>query len=184
MRQLKLSEATTCTHIHTHRSCGRCCTITGNPCYLAVLQICSVTPSVYWLLFVWCCLTSAWEEPTLPLLRWHTLCFKGAVVKHAKGCNKPRLFLSQDFAFEKGKRGGPKCCIDVFPQSWSLFLLQVWQMWQLRRNSIVPGGQVESDSAEPPVRIRCCPWGWELWKHLHQPWPFIKWCLCVCVWAP
>lgn len=60
-------------HVFTTPStfCGRCYTETINWHYLAAHpppQRSGVTPSVSRALFVWCCLTSAWEESTLPHL--------------------------------------------------------------------------------------------------------------------
>lgn len=142
MRLTIIKSHSMCTHIDTHIFYWRCYTITGNPVIWPLLPCVSAqrrdTPSVYWVLFVWCCLTSAWEESTLPLLRWYTQCFRGVVMKRAQAGNKPRWCHQEFFRFrERGeKRRGPECCVGVFLQSWSLSLPQVWQMWQPRQNSV------------------------------------------------
>lgn len=123
-------------NMHTHPHPLFLWKVLYHKCYLAVLQLCNVTPSVYWVLFVWCCLTSAWEESTLPLLRWLTLCFRGVVVKRAEGGNKPRWCHQELLLSRSGREEALSVARLCFPRADRSSYFRYDRCDILRQNSI------------------------------------------------
>lgn len=111
------------------------------------LQLNSVTPSVHWVLFIWCCLTSAWEEFTLALLRWSTQCFKGLPMNRG---SKPEQYYR-----ERGK--GVKV-VSVYISRAGSCLPRCDSRVRTVLSTCGSGG-VRLRQPFLRIRIRCFPWG-------------------------
>lgn len=114
---------------------------------LAVLQLSTVTPSVDWVLFFWCCLTWATKESTLPLHRWSTQRSRGVVMRQAKGDNKAR-WCHQEFASDI-KQGREEALSIVSVCFSTEIYLAPSGVTTVSCLYLAAGGQVKSGAAKP-----------------------------------
>lgn len=143
----------------------------------STLQLNSVTPSVHWVLFIRCCLTSAWEEFTLALLRWCTECCKGLLMDC--GSNPEQYYQGGE-----GERRGP----DVLYRRISLELMAVFLRCDRRDSrvrtvlSTCRSGGVRLRKTLPPGQDQVLSLGISDVETLTSTLtPAERVCVCVCV---
>ena len=151
------------THTHTHTRCQKLRRVHthAHPPFLwkmlhhnwqptlfgrasPALQLGNMTPSVYWVLFVWCCLTSAREESTPPLLRWYV---RNVLEELSRSVQE--VAMSQGDVINRSGEALSGVTVCFYGVDRSLQLRCDRCDTCETEQYLAPRGQVELDSAEP-----------------------------------